>query len=110
MAGASPEEVSAHAAEFQKALQTGPGGYWQKNLEVTLNEYHKADGRYYPALVVAHAYARVGDRDHAMEWLEKSYGQRDSDLTLVKSFPEFKALRGDHRFSSLLRRIGLPSE
>lgn len=109
LASASLEEASAHAAEFQKALQTGGArGYWQKNLEVTLKEYQQAGRQYYPALVVAGAYARVGEREHALEWLEKSYTDRDGELTLVKSLPEFKVLHGDPRFSSLLRRIGLP--
>jgi tetratricopeptide (TPR) repeat protein len=109
LAGASPEQASAHAAEFRKAFQTGgPRGYWQKNFEVTLKEYQQAGGQYYPALSIAAAYARVDDREHALEWLEKSYGQREGNLTLVESYPEFKGLHGDPRYSNLLRRIGLP--
>jgi serine/threonine protein kinase len=109
LAGASPGEASARAAEFQTAFQTGgPKGYWQKNLEATLKDYQQAGGLYFPALGLAGAYARVGDREKAMEWLEKSYAERDANLTLVKSYPEFKSLHGDPRFANLLRRIGLP--
>ena len=109
LAGASPEEASAQAAEFQTAFQTGgPKGYWQKNLELTLKEYQQAGGRYFPSLSVAGAYARVGDMQKAMDWLQKSYTERDGNLTLVKSYPEFKGLRGDPRFVDLLKRIGLP--
>jgi tetratricopeptide (TPR) repeat protein len=109
LAGASPEEASTHATQFQRAFQTGgPKGYWQKNLEVTLKEYQQAGARFFPALDVAAAYARVGDKQKALEWLEKSYTERDGNLTLVKSYPDFKNVRGEARFRGLLRRIGLP--
>ena len=52
--------------------------------------------------------ARVGDRQKAMDWLEKTYTERDGNLTLVKSYPDFKGLGGDPRFVNLLKRIGLP--
>jgi eukaryotic-like serine/threonine-protein kinase len=109
LAGASPEEASAQAAEFRAAFQTGgPKGYWQKILDVRLKEYQQAGPRYVPAWGVAVAYARVDDNEKALEWLQKSYAERDPSLTLVKSYPEFRSLRGDPRFADLLRRIGLP--
>jgi tetratricopeptide (TPR) repeat protein len=109
LAGASPEEVTAETAEFNRAFQSsGAKGYWQKSLEITLAEYQQAGARYFPALDVAGAYARVGDNKKALEWLEKSYGERDGNLTLVKSIPDFESLHRDPRFADLLRRIGLP--
>ena len=109
LAGASPDEASVQAAEFQTAFQTGgPKRYWQKNLELTLKEYQQAGGRYFPSLNVATAYARVGARQKAIDWLDKSYTERDGNLTLVKSYPDFKGLRGDPRFADLLKRMGLP--
>ncbi len=106
--GARPEEAAAEAAEFQKAFQTGgQKGYWQKNLELTLEDYKQAGTRYFPALELARAYARVGDKEKTFEWLEKSYEERDGNITLVKSDPDFKSLRGDPRLADLLRRMGL---
>ena len=67
-----------------------------------------AEAQYLPALDVAAAYARIGNNEKTLEWLEKSYAQRDGNLTLVKSYPEFKDIRKDPRFRDLLRRIGLP--
>jgi serine/threonine protein kinase len=108
-AGASPEEVAAETSDLLKSLQAGgPKGYWQKNLELTLKSYRQAGTRYFPALVLASAYAGAGDKDKAFEWLEKSYEERDGNLTLVKSSPDFRSLQGDSRFAELLRRIGLP--
>jgi len=104
--GASPEEAAAVAGEFLRAFRTGgPNGYWQKNLELTLKEHeHEGAG----ALGLASAYARVGDKEKALEWLQKAYEERDGNITVVKSYPEFKGLRGEPRFSALLKRIGLP--
>ncbi len=107
--GASPEEASADAAESHRAFRTGGAkGYWQKNLAVTLKQLQEAKAQYYPALGVASAYATVGDKEKTLEWLEKSYMERDGNLTLIKCYPEFKSLRADARFRDLSRRIGLP--
>ena len=58
---------------------------------------------------VASAYALAGDKDNAFEWLDKAYAERDGeDITLLKCDPPFKSLRGDPRFTDLLRRLGLP--
>jgi tetratricopeptide (TPR) repeat protein len=107
LAGANPGEAAERATEFRRALQDGgPKGYWQKNLEETLKQ--EAEAQYFPALDVAGAYAKVGNKEKTLEWLEKSYAERDGNLTLVKSYPEYNNLRGDPRFRQLLRRIGLP--
>ena len=109
LVGASAAEVEAEAKEFRNALQSGgPKEYWAKILEVTLKQYQQAGSRYSPALEVAAAYARVGDKQKAMEWLEKSYTERDGNLTLVNFLPDFKSLHGDPGFAELLRRMGLP--
>jgi serine/threonine-protein kinase len=109
--GASPEEARAESAVFQKALQDGgPKGYWQKNLEVTLMEYKQAGTAYFVAFDLASAYARVGDKENAFKWLEKSYEEREGgSITTVRWEPAFNSLRGDPRFADLLRRMGLPN-
>ena len=109
--GASPEEAGALVAEFQKALQIGgPKRYWQRNLRITLKEYKRAGTGYFPAIGVAGAYARVGDKENAVKWLDKSFQDREGqDITLVRWLPDFKSLHADPRFADLLRRMGLPN-
>jgi eukaryotic-like serine/threonine-protein kinase len=58
-------------------------------------------------LEFANTYALLGDKDHALEWLEKAYEQRDPWL-YVKADPRFDYLRSDSRFRDLVRRMGLP--
>jgi hypothetical protein len=109
LAGASPDKVEAEARKVRRALQSGSSkGYWRYNLEVTLKEHQQASAQYLPALRLAAAYSMPGDRQQAIEWLEKSYTERDGNLTLVRSLPAFKGLRGDPRFVDLLKRMGLP--
>ena len=53
-------------------------------------------------------YARLGERDHALEWLEKAYQVRDADMVDLGTEPTFDFLHSDPRYVDLLRRVGLP--
>jgi serine/threonine-protein kinase len=70
-----------------------------------MNEVAKQ--RYVPAYSFAQVYAGLGDKEHAFQWLEKSYQDRAYDITYLKVDPFFDNLRSDPRFADLVRRIGL---
>jgi len=55
---------------------------------------------------IAMIYAALGNRDQAMNWLEKGYEERFNPGVLLR--PGFDPLRSDPRFETLVRRIGLP--
>jgi tetratricopeptide (TPR) repeat protein len=57
---------------------------------------------------IASAYARLGERDRAFEWLERAYAERSPGMPHVRELLQFDSLRSDPRFADLLRRIGLP--
>jgi hypothetical protein len=73
-------------------------------------EWYRHPGPAHPeAFAVAAAYARTGDKENAFKWLEKSYENREGQsITVLRWTPGFKELRGDPRFTDLLRRMGLP--
>lgn len=74
----------------------------------TLNhllEYRQT--RYVGAPSIAAIYAGLGDRDQALLWLEKGYEERDDFMLWIKFDLRFQAIRKDHRFNDLLRRVGL---
>jgi len=105
LAGQKPEQAGARTAEYLKAFRTGgSNGYWQKNLEGMLKAREREEAG---ALAMARAYARVGNKEKALEMLQKAYEEREGNVTLVNSYPDFKSLRGDPRFSLLLNQIGL---
>jgi len=57
---------------------------------------------------VARAYAQLGEKDKAFEWLEKMYGQRYHGIVTLRVDPKWDPLRSDPRFQDLLRRMNFP--
>ena len=50
----------------------------------------------------------VGQRDEAIEWLERAFLEREGWLVYLNANGHFDGLRGDPRFEDLVARIGLP--
>jgi tetratricopeptide (TPR) repeat protein len=67
-----------------------------------------AKHRYVPAYAFALLHARLGEKDQAFQWLERSYQDRAFDIPYLKVDPLIDNLRSDPRFEDLLRRAGLP--
>jgi len=60
------------------------------------------------AYQVAAVYAFCGEIDHAFDWLELAYDNRDTGLPLMLHSPTFVGLRGDPRWVPFLNKTGLP--
>ncbi|HET7463116.1 MAG TPA: hypothetical protein VFJ82_17820 [Longimicrobium sp.] len=67
-----------------------------------------AAGHYQAATSFAAAHAALGDRDAALQWLERAYQDRDYALVFLDSDDFWDPLRGDPRFEDIRRRVGLP--
>ena len=52
-------------------------------------------------------YLDGGDRNRALDWLEKAYAAREVGMAYLGT-PVWDPLRSEPRFQALLRRIGLP--
>jgi len=66
----------------------------------------EAKARYVPAYAFAVIYLALGEKDHALDWLEQA--ARDHDgfyINLIKVEPFLDPLRGDPRFETLVSRI-----
>jgi len=63
---------------------------------------------YVPPYQIALVCVGLGERHQAIQWLEKGYQDRDSEIPDVGAFPMFDPLRSDARFQDLLRRMKLP--
>jgi serine/threonine protein kinase/Tfp pilus assembly protein PilF len=56
---------------------------------------------------VADLYLAAGDLEHAMEWLERAFEERDPNTPYL-IFPQYDPLRSDPRFQELRQRMKLP--
>jgi TolB-like protein/Tfp pilus assembly protein PilF len=63
--------------------------------------------RYVPCHNIAEAYIGLGEKDHALEWLEKAYEERDSQLIWLKLDPIYQSLRSEPRFVALRKKMHL---
>ena len=63
--------------------------------------------RYVPPFHIAMAYAGLGDRDAAFQWLDRGFAERASFMVGVKVERGFAGLHADPRWPRLLRRMGL---
>jgi eukaryotic-like serine/threonine-protein kinase len=102
----SREEAALRAAALRDAFRkNGAQGYWQKELDLAMEDMKR---EHVNPQILSAAYARLGDKDHAFQWLEKAYEARE-DMTTVPLDPAYDGIRSDPRFADLLRRIGLPA-
>ncbi|MBZ5583554.1 MAG: protein kinase [Acidobacteriia bacterium] len=62
-----------------------------------------------PAIRVARLYAHAGERDRALDWLEKAYEQGNPPLSHLNVAWDWDTLRSEPRFQDLLRRMNLPA-
>jgi serine/threonine-protein kinase len=50
-------------------------------------------------------YARLGDKEHALDWLERSADEHCAWIVLLRSDPVFDLLRNEPRYEALIKRI-----
>ena len=74
--------------------------------DALLAESIRHDGAQWPS-EIARVYAFRGERDHAIEWLERAYQEKDEDLYLIKNDPLLRNLEGDPRYQAFLRKMNL---
>jgi TolB-like protein len=81
----------------------------KKGLTAKLADQFKAAAkkRYIPPTYFGMLFAGLGDRDKALDWLEKAFQERADGLTWLNVEPMLDEIRNDPRFQNLIRRIGL---
>jgi len=66
----------------------------------------RSKSRFVPPYHIASVYNNVGDKERALDWLEKAYDIRDPKMTFLKTM-NWKNVENDPRFQDILRRVGL---
>lgn len=86
------------------------GGYaeaMRRGAEALVARFHEGLAL---ASDTANFYALAGDKDKAIEWLEKGLEARDPVMPYLGMFPTLDDLLPDPRFQDLLRKMKLPTD
>ena len=57
---------------------------------------------------VAQAHGSRNEKEQALQWLDRAYEARDSDLQFVRNDPLLGSIRQDPRYKAFLRKMNLP--
>lgn len=82
-------------------------GKREEATKVVGQMHELAKQRYVPAYGFGIAYAALGDKDQAFQWLERTLQDRSWEITFLKVDPNLDSLHSDPRFSDLVKRVGL---
>ncbi len=65
-------------------------------------------GRYQSPYDLVLEYTALGETDEAMMWLERAFGEHETDMVDLAVDPRLDPLRGRPRFQQIVAEIGLP--
>ncbi len=96
----SPEDAEA----LEDAVdEDGARGYWQWKYDQM--EARVSRGAPVPPSQMAMAYAALGDSDQAFHYLGIALDEKDPGVFTLRTHPVWDPLRGDERFSGVVRRL-----
>jgi TolB-like protein/DNA-binding winged helix-turn-helix (wHTH) protein/Tfp pilus assembly protein PilF len=85
------------------------GGYKSAlKARLTYDQHRRSEGSYVSLSRFARTYAALGEKDLAVQALEKAFAEREP-MAWLNVDPEWDPIRVDPRFQDLVRRIGLPA-
>ena len=100
----SPDNITALTA---LGHAQGLAGKKSEAEKVIARLQELAKKQYVSSYQTAVVYAGLDDRKLALDWLEKSRGERFNWLPFVRVDPVFKSLRSETRFIELVKSLGL---
>jgi len=100
------------SAESVFALASLGGAYgWAGMKDEAFKILERLDGlskdRYVPSLHRAIVWLGLGEKNEALENLEKAYLERESLMACLKIWPFFDSVRSEPRFKALLKKMNL---
>jgi TolB-like protein len=107
LSGEDPQVVRSREEVLRQALTThGAQGYWRTLLDFATVKPNPPEA-YDDAYGIAIIFARLGEKEKAIDSLESAYAERKSAMTEIGVEPAFDTLRSEPRFHLLARRVGL---
>lgn len=66
------------------------------------------DGRneYLPTYGIARVRLALGEKDAALDWLERAFRERSHSMAFLRGDPQLATLRSGPRFQEIARRVG----
>jgi TolB-like protein len=99
--GSEDPQLRKDMAEAREAYnKNGSRGFFEFKLNRQIAQH---DSSYNMAIT----YAQLNDKEKALQCLEKSLSEHDSNITVVAIEPSFVNLRQDPRFQKILRRLNM---
>jgi TolB-like protein/Tfp pilus assembly protein PilF len=94
--------------DVAEALERGnaEGGYSEAMRRAAESMVARSNLAY--ALRIATLYTFAGEKERALDWLEKAYQERLQNMIYLRVYPKWDPLRDDPHFLDLLRRMNLP--
>ena len=96
--------VSGEVALRKALVAEGPAGFWQQ-IKKQQKDFPEIGEFGMPQVD-----ARLGEKEKALQGLERNYEERATLGTLLNVDPAFDSLRSDPRFEELVSRMGLTSD
>jgi tetratricopeptide (TPR) repeat protein len=92
---------------IQLAMGYGFAGQKEKAQMFLRRLKERAKTEYVDPTWFAGLYAAIGDKDEALDWIEKAYDERSVFATMLLVDTRFNTLRSEPRYQAVLSRMGL---
>jgi TolB-like protein/Tfp pilus assembly protein PilF len=101
-------EVPSHRHRGALGFAYARAGRRDQALQVLQRLDEATTSGYLWPLAPAFIHAGLGNDEEALDWLERAFEDRLTQMVWVEGWPEFESLRDHPRFRALMDRIGLP--
>jgi TolB-like protein len=97
-------------ADIVEALERGyaDGGYREAMRRAAVTAEVRSRSTHVPSIATVQLYDMAGDTDKALEWLDRAYEERDTNMPYIGVMFFSEELRTHPRFQDMLRRMNLP--
>lgn len=117
--GKKPEAIAAFEKSLSLSGVTGEKLAWlgyayalsgrrEEAMQILSQLDHEPKQNYVSPFYRALLEIGLGNREAALNWLEKAFDDRDEWMVYLRIYPEFDSLHSDPRFQKLEQRIGFP--
>jgi tetratricopeptide (TPR) repeat protein len=102
-------QVAPDSPYAQQALGYAYGvtGHRDEALDVLADLDQLAKTRYVPPSAKAYVYLGLGQKEVALDYLDRAYEERDTEMIFLRGDPWLSPLRNEPRFQALIKKVGL---